>query len=284
MNTREGEKIEILAESLIDEHPRQALRILGYCSKLGRILGWHYLLDIIWILENLDCPAGGTVLDAGAGNGILQFILASLGYRVISVDVKERKFPQFARNLFHIDFWGGEDDLEHPYLEWHRMSGSKSTVPREVVPDGSLPRMVYYHSKLDDMRHLEDGGIDAVVSLSALEHNPPRELAGILAELQRVLKKGENMLITVSAAAKSFFHQPSYSWVMDEEDLLKYYRLGKHTASNFDRIDELFLQLRNSVYLKEWLAGLYYGGDKNGMPLGKWDPQYLPVAIKKVNR
>jgi 2-polyprenyl-3-methyl-5-hydroxy-6-metoxy-1,4-benzoquinol methylase len=90
------DRIELLSENLIGKHPLGALEVLGYSSRLGIPLGWHYLWDLIWILKRLDAPPGSTIPEAGAGNGILQFLLAERGYRVINVDMIDRVVPDFA--------------------------------------------------------------------------------------------------------------------------------------------------------------------------------------------
>ncbi len=283
------DKIELLAEDLIDSHPDLAMDVLGFTSKLGRVLGWHYLLDMIWILKELDCPPGGTILDAGAGNGMMQFILALKGYKVISIDMNQRNIPGFAENIFKIKKIDSDADIKHQYLDYHHMNGVSSNNS-DSGPEGvenlnasNLPEIIYYHSNLNKLEKLENNTIDAVVSVSALEHNPPDELAPILMELKRVLKEDGTMYMTISAAKESFFHEPSYSWVMDEADLKQYYQINKEYLSNFNRFDEVFADLCNSKRLSQWLTAFYYRGAKNGMPWGKWDPQYQPVGIVKAN-
>ncbi len=282
-------KIELLAEELIDLYPELAMDVLGYTSKLGRILGWHYLLDIIWILKELECPPGGTILDAGGGNGMMQFILALKGYKVISVDMNQRNIPGFTENIFKMKEWDSNLNIEHPYLEYHQMSGTSSITSSsshrnvEDFDFSNLPQIVYYHSNLNRLEKLEDNTIDAVVSVSALEHNPPDELEPVITELQRVLKVKGTMFITVSAAKESNFHKPSYSWVMDETDLKQYFQIEENCITNFSRYDEIFSALCKSKRLSHWLTGHYYRSDKNGMPWGKWDPQYQPVGIVKTN-
>ena len=81
-----NDNIEILSTALFDRHRPtvQALRSLASSLKIG--LGWHYLLDMTWILENLGEAHGRYILDAGAGTGLLQWYLAEQGARILSVD------------------------------------------------------------------------------------------------------------------------------------------------------------------------------------------------------
>jgi 2-polyprenyl-3-methyl-5-hydroxy-6-metoxy-1,4-benzoquinol methylase len=70
-------------------------------------IGWRYILDITWILkeiDNLNLSRGSLVMDAGAGNGVLQFILAGQGYNVVSVDFFQETSPHFAcSSLFKVE-------------------------------------------------------------------------------------------------------------------------------------------------------------------------------------
>ena len=36
-------------------------------SSIGLEFGWHYLLDLTWILQNLESIQGQFIMDAGAG-------------------------------------------------------------------------------------------------------------------------------------------------------------------------------------------------------------------------
>ena len=61
--------------------------------------GWHYDLDIIWTLnciEEYGLKPGSTIMDAGGGLGITQFLLAARGYNVISLDFNTRSIPKFS--------------------------------------------------------------------------------------------------------------------------------------------------------------------------------------------
>ncbi|MCP4157730.1 MAG: class I SAM-dependent methyltransferase, partial [bacterium] len=201
------DKIELFSEKLIDENKDLALEVLGYAQKFGKSQGWHYVLDMIWVLKELENKKGGTILAAGAGLGLLQFILAARGYRMVSVDVNQRKKPVFIENIYHVQYMGTEADITHPFLEWHQLKreGGKATQNEAENPSG-LPTIIFYHADLHNMELLKDNSIDAVVSISALEHNPPEKLEGVVSELGRVLKHNGKMYLTVSTAKEDFFH------------------------------------------------------------------------------
>ncbi len=84
--------------------------------------GWHYDLDIIWLLENIEklkLPKGATIIDAGAGLGVTQFILAARGYNIISLDFTERQIPKFAKGIFDIQTVSNDlGGYKHEYMSF----------------------------------------------------------------------------------------------------------------------------------------------------------------------
>ena len=124
MELRQDE-IVLLDESLIHEYPDLAMEVLGFAAKFGKRLGWHYLLDLIWILKGLDISRGMTVLDAGAGNGLLQYVLAHKGCNVISADMTKRAIPGFAPRLFRVARAQSVRMIAHPYIDHIRARSPK---------------------------------------------------------------------------------------------------------------------------------------------------------------
>ena len=90
-----GEKIEIL-ECKLFEILKEEMKLVGLIREdLKKQIGWHYYLDLAWMLHEIrKLPQGALILDAGAGTGLTQFMLASLGYNVISADFATRAFPR----------------------------------------------------------------------------------------------------------------------------------------------------------------------------------------------
>ena len=86
---------------------------------MNRPQGWHYDMDIIWLLNELDnagIKQGATILDAGAGMGITQFILASRGYNILSLDFSPRSKP-LAEGIFDIKVLDQKKlDYQHDYI------------------------------------------------------------------------------------------------------------------------------------------------------------------------
>ena len=78
---------------------------MGFVSEMQKLLnmsiGWHYYLDLAWILHRIRrLPAGSLILDAGAGYGLAQLLLAELGYNVISVDYRPRRLLRTFRERY----------------------------------------------------------------------------------------------------------------------------------------------------------------------------------------
>jgi SAM-dependent methyltransferase len=143
-------------------------------------------------------------------------------------------------------------------------------------------RVVFYNADVARLDDVADASVDAVVSISALEHNAPERLPQCLAELVRVLKPGGPLVATISAARDAdWYHEPSSGWCYTEQSIRKLFGLAD-CPSNFDRYDEMLGELRGCDELRRNLGELYFRSGNNGMPWGVWDPRYVPVGIVKV--
>ncbi len=73
-----------------------ALRI-----NFGLDLGWHYPLDIIWILMNVTLPLVGIVIfDSGAIKGLLQYAIGEKAYQLVRMDFSDHRFQLPIRLAF----------------------------------------------------------------------------------------------------------------------------------------------------------------------------------------
>lgn len=286
--------ITLLSLSLLEKHAETLSFVEHIKKRRGVELGWHYVLDLVWILENLKCLKPGTlILDAGAGGGLLQFILVELGYRVLSVDFNERKTPNDV-DCLQVKH---QEKYTHSYLDHLEKNYGKSVNSDKVFtlkePTDFVNLMmdnkrslVLYQADLKDMRLCPDNFVDCVVSVSALEHIDYDQISDALRECFRVLKKRGEVLITTSATDKDdWYHKSSRGWCFSEKSLKEFFDLRKDTGSNFNRYAEIFTELNNDQnYLAKNLASFYFLSDNNGMPLGKWNPTYLPVGVQKTKK
>lgn len=279
--------IEILSVSLLDHHRERVERLRRLSWSLAIPLGWHYLLDLTWILEQLGDPRGRKILDAGAGVGVLQWLLAEEGAEVISVDrgSRARLAPHFRRRYRTRGLRAR--DLEPG---WRAFTSAKGVARSalSLVRGGARRRtaagtVVIYNQDLAQLSDLADSCVDAIVSVSALEHNPPAALPTVVAELLRVLKPGGRLIATLGAARdRDRLHEPSAGWCYTERTLRDAFRISPTAPSNYDRHDELMAKLKACDELRAGLAPVYRWSGNNGMPWGRWDPSYQPVGVVKV--
>lgn len=293
------DKLEILSVDLLDRH-RQSV---GELRKLARTMrldfGWHYLLDLVWMIDQIDLTTDKTVMDAGAGVGIMQWYLACKGVDVYSVDRGSRadlaipfraRFPVSGLRSY---------DLDTPMtVVKNQLAQSNSLVKKIKVQTknllfagrGLLPKMgpgkvIIYNQDLKDLKDIDDNSMNTVVAVSALEHNTPDGLREVVKELLRVLKPGGKLLATLGAATKKdWFHDASHGWNYTADTLREIFSISSSAPDNYDQHDELFEKLKNNAELRDNLAGFYSKSGDNGMPWGKWDPQYIPVGVRKVKR
>ncbi len=239
-------------------------------------------------------------MDAGAGVGMLQWYLAGQGAEVISVDRGSRASLALGlRSRFRVQGLR-QSDLMPPkqvitahlasrtgapfYRQWAEktffLGRSLAALSRRPHSPG---RVLLYNQDLTDLVDLRDDSLDAVVSVSALEHNPPEALEKVVQEILRVLKPGGVLLATLTAARdRDYWHTPSSGMCYTAGTLRQVFGLPASVPTNYDRYDELFTALRDCDDLRDNLASFYFKSDKNGMPWGKWDPQYQPVGVCKI--
>lgn len=288
------EKIEILPVSLLHQHRGLVDELKGLAENLGLEFGWHYLLDLTWIISQMRLDKGVRIMDAGAGVGVMQWYLAQKGVEVVSVDRLDRShLPLRFRLRFQVQGMRKGDLAPVLRSNRYREGQERSLIQRvainakEVLKTG-LPgrapgRVVIYNQDLQRLADIRDDSLDYVVAVSALEHNPPENLNRVVVELMRVLKPGGRLLVTLGAARdQDWFHEPSKGWCYTEATLRDVFDLSSRAPSNYDRYDELFAALQNSAELREDLAAFYARSGENGMPWGLWDPQYQPVGVCKV--
>jgi SAM-dependent methyltransferase len=299
---RHVERLEILSTSLLDEARTHVHRFRALEKELPAKIGWHYILDLSWTAQEMSPVAAGTrFLDAGAGRGLMQLWLSDEGGDVVSVDRSDRAntIDSSWRVRWPIEGLRGATDLAptrfvppaiRAFLPprspqaWSRYPSKFSDALRKMRARPAGQGTVYiYDRDLSDMSDVPSESIDAVVSISSLEHNDLDGLKACVAELMRVLKPGGVLTATVGAANdKDWFHEPSMGWCYTEETLREAFDLPDSAKSNYERHDELMDDLRNCDELKDNLADFYFKSGDNGMPWGKWDPLYQSVGVVKV--
>ncbi|MCJ7660565.1 MAG: class I SAM-dependent methyltransferase [Anaerolineales bacterium] len=289
------DKIEILPVSLLDQYQDLVCNLKKLASSLRLEIGWHYLLDLTWIISQLDISKNLQITDAGAGTGILQWYLAEQGVTVLSVD-RESRANLPLRFRFRYSVRGkNKEDLEPNYKTILYQAGDQGLLrslagtAREIldVKPGSQNsgKVMIYNRDLVDLVDVPSCSQDAVVAVSSLEHNSPRALQEVIKELMRVIKPGGVLLATLGAARdEDWFHEPSKGWCYSDVTLKRIFNLSQAVSTNYEQFDELFSALHNCGELRDNLASFYSNSGDNGMPWGIWNPEYQPVGICKVKR
>jgi SAM-dependent methyltransferase len=295
------EMIELLSISLLDDQRGLVREFKDISNRLVIPLGWHYLLDLTWAAQQLQMVQGMKIMDAGASMGIMQWWLVSKGIDVLSVDLNDRSSldPRF-RNWCTVKGLRTSDlqplaktlfrDLIPPRHLWSPHNWPRliyrilsRVLSRQQSPPAGHGMVTIYNQDLSNMPDIPDASVDAVVSISALEHNKPDTLPAIVKELMRVIKPGGKLVATLGAAKeRDWFHVPSKGWCYTEASLRAIFELMDDCPSNYSHYNYLFEALRNCEELRKGLAEFYYKSGNNGMPWGIWDPQYQSVGIVKI--
>jgi SAM-dependent methyltransferase len=290
------EKIEILPVSLLDQHRQQVEELKILARALGIGLGWHYLLDWAWILAQLEVVTGKRILDAGAGEGLLQWYLAEHGTEVISVDRSSRAELSLRFRARYSVRGLRPEDLAPPLRVMRNNVKQASGIKAKtrsfmrgagglvmiVLPKQPPGRVLIYNQDLKSIPLILDNSMDAVVAVSSLEHNTPDGLPDVVAELMRVLKPGGLLLATLGAARdEDWFHEPSKGWCYTQASLRRIFGFKEDIPTNYSLYDELLRDLHNCSELRDNLADFYFHSGDNGMPWGKWDPRYQSVGVCK---
>lgn len=271
-------------------------------------IGWHYIIDLAWIYRRLKhLPPGSRVLDAGGGIGPTQFMLAELGFDITNVDLYQgepaawmkkryhiccRLLPSFQRTDYssHIEALHGTDMISSirnkirgapalaPITGFRHRRWHDSWRRKAGLGDKGMGRITWLRGNLAAMPELEDESFDALVSLSAVEHIPAGVIKPAIAEMLRVLKPDATIALTTSGTDRDedWYHEPSKGQCFSAQGLK--WKFGADDAVGQDAAAVLE-EYRQSEYLKSHLAEFYSRSGDNGMPWGKWDPQYIPVGI-----
>jgi SAM-dependent methyltransferase len=300
-NRLPSDRIEILSVDLLDQNQIFVDDLKHLATMLGLEFGWHYLLDLSWILSLLGNVNGMRIMDAGAGTGILQWYLARGGAHVVSVDRLSREaLPLRFRRRFRVRGLRAGADLlpagrafvrnfHRPvHGSWVRKwavrlaAQAKDLFGWLASPSGK-GEVLIYNQDLSHLADIADGSLDAVVSVSALEHNTPEGLQVVVQELMRVLKPGGILLATLTAGKdQDWWHEASSGWCYTDHTLRRLFDLSPDAPSNYDRYGELFAALKNCAELRDNLASFYFSSTDKGLPGGVWDPQYQPVGVCKI--
>jgi SAM-dependent methyltransferase len=128
------------------------------------------LFEYPWAYEQLgEAGTGLSVVDVGAGLSGFQFSLAQAGYEVHAID------PGLAAMGKGWDL----DPEQHAFLA--RVYGAPVRLHPTTLGDAGLP----------------DASIDALLSISAIEHFADEDIDELARETQRILRPGGRLVLTI---------------------------------------------------------------------------------------
>jgi len=288
------EELEILRLDLPQAFPAEFALLQE--TRGPQNIGWHYPLDLTWLLAQVrrHVPVGSLILDAGAGSGLLQFLLLASGYNILSVDMAPRQFSQtrlksLAGRIFEIPVAVTLSPQSAAYLAHLRQTYGTPpplNLPAATLADALVPafptRLFLIQADLLDLSWLGDAQVDAVVSCSSLEHNEAAAVQRIVSGLAARTRPGGWHFHTVAATPADFYHEPSKGWAYSATTARRLWNLAAAAPDNYADYDAIMTDfLRTPNFLERSLAPFYFKSGDNGMPWGRWNPQYLPLGICK---
>jgi ubiquinone/menaquinone biosynthesis C-methylase UbiE len=309
------DEIKLLNASLLNDE-RKLAELTYWLRVLNRPNGWHYDLDHIWAINELERSGilpGATILDAGAGQGILQYLLSARGYKVISLDFSARKKPLRSLGIFNIVGQGDSSiDYQHPYMTFinygvyspmihlRKINASifkKIPIARcrfisyiRSIAYYAFERLFVNHNNYGDIVYLRapfhdiplaSGSIDAVVSISAIEHADIKLFDQNIKEMMRILSPGAPLLLTTSATVsnENSYHEKSSGWCFSYSWFRNYF---PNIPCEFDLENCIHALLQSKIFTSRLDPYYYY--DKNSFCYKKYIKSfpYLPVAVKII--
>jgi len=242
-------KLKILSPKTVNLSRSNAVKLRLLSLALGRPQGWHYYYDQSEIIDLVKINGRGTVLDAGAGFGIIQFFLASSGYDVTSLDYSIRKFPRYYGLLYRFDYLSNEGfDYHHDYQEFIKYKiALKQRLKKLFRPMESLyyilgiiaqiivfgflvvsrlftlkkrPVIRVIRASFDEIP-FEDSSFDNIISVSALEHSDPKNWKKVVQECRRCVKVDGRIIITTSGTSniEDSWDEPTKSTLFSEKSV-----------------------------------------------------------------
>lgn len=274
-------------------------------------IGWHYFIDLAWIYSQVkNWPKNFRILDVGGGQGPTQFLLTELGFNVTNIDLLLVNPPPYYKKRYNMKFEIADSYRETKYVthleniranQSSRKRAKDSIVSTKLYQNLSSRKYNYIHERWrkNSKIHNDVGKLywlqanlccvpeictnffDATVSLSALEHIPMEVLPQAWAEIQRMCKPEAKIAVTTSGTErkKTWFHHPSKGYCFSEHDLQTVF--GAIPEEGNYPANEMIGKYRSCLYLKNNLAKFYSKSGKNGMPWGKWNPEYFPLGLAR---
>jgi hypothetical protein len=246
-------KLKVLSPKTIKLNFFKTLHLWLISKVFNRPQGWHYYLDQIAIMDILNDAPAHKILDAGAGLGIIQYVLALKGHTVYSLDYSNRIFPWYYRLFVKFSVIDNEGfDYKHSYQSFIRYRvGFTEKIRKLLNPIAVFMKVynsvltllcviVYFLLRLLSFKKrgqinlirasfsdipFTDSYFDSVISVSAIEHSDIDMLPNTVSEINRVWNPTGvgNIILTTSACdgPSNSYDKPTESTLFCENFLLK---------------------------------------------------------------
>ena len=130
---------------------------------------------------------------------------------------------------------------------------------------------------------IKDQEVDALVSVSAIEHADPKLMNENINEMKRVVKRGNPLLITTSGTAENedWFHEKTKGWCFSQKTLSKMIDANLEISYGPEYAEKSILDSdlwRNRIdpYYANDKESVFYQHKVKSLP-------YLPVGIKIIS-
>lgn len=260
-------------------------------------IGWHYIVDIITIYSKVkDLPQDINILDAGGGDGPMQYLLLEMGYNVYNVDIYQKKNNSIIDKRYKTKYQTLNSYESSTYFEHLKnldkeenfILSTKIKIYLKLfflkiwkilfVKNNATGILYKITGNIVDMPEIENSKFDVTISVSVIEHINIEKTNTLINEIDRVTKSNGLILITTSGTNKdqSWFHEPSQGWCFSEKDLTEIFKIVKDCNLTPDYMLELYSK---NKFLKNNLAKFHESSKNCGMPLGIYKPEYFPILI-----
>lgn len=301
--------IELLNASLLNN--LGALKKISYWLRvMNRPNGWHYDLDKVWIINELEKKGlhkGSTLLDAGSGQSEMPYLLASMGYNIVSLDFSERVVPERSKGIFQVEGDGmASIEYEHPYMGIINY-GNNPLIARINLSNAFKIPSILITSVMSKLVHLweryikkhdaygfikllrasfhdipiQSQSIDAIFSISAIEHAEINHFDKNIKEFERIVKPGGIILITTSAnnLEDSTYDDETSGMCFSQNDLNKHFPNAtiefNYEADERSILDSKLFTSRIDSYYWRNKKSFFYNKNFSKLP-------YMPVGIKII--
>lgn len=288
------DRLEILTVCCLDTLRLLVTEFEELSRELERGLGWHYLLDPSWSAHHLrNVRPRATVLDAGAGLGLIQWHLARRGVNVISVDRGRRRLSSDrirrgfrVRGLRPGDFPLRSVTFRDLLPLSHPMSGLEKPptiagtphrlrAPRERASEPTALRA----TEPTNLAKIPDAFVNEILSASEIHHDDSEQLArNMSGPLNTPTPRGRSVSSVESASSGDGYHPPSRARVSTKEKPPQVFRLARSTRSCFGDFGRWLAEHRDHPELEE-VGPLHPTPEHHAIPRAWWDPAHIIAGL-----